>query len=168
MGLNHQRYRNMAIFGKLCRLGCHIAYHQAKTKSQGHLYETSCNIFVKSLKRIDINISLKNIESYAMQADICHSGTISHNKSDHKVMREKARDVLMRCPATHLLRVWHRLKSFFSLKNIESYSIQADICHQDIISHNNSDGQVIKNPRDILMRRPANYGETVLKRLSSI
>ena len=103
------------------------AYHQAMKKSKGHLHETSCNIFVKSLKRIAINKSLKNIESYAMQADICHSGTISHNKSDHKVMREKARDVLMRCPATYLLKVLNRLKSIFSLKNIESYAIKVDI-----------------------------------------
>ena len=88
MGLNHQRQCITAISGIYCRLSCHVADHQALNKSQGHLYKTSCDILVNSLKQIDINISLKNIESYAIQADICHQDIISHNKSDGKVLKK--------------------------------------------------------------------------------
>ena len=55
---------------------------QVLKKSQGRPYETSSNIFCKSLKQIDVFISPKYIKSYTIQAVMYHPGHISHNKSD--------------------------------------------------------------------------------------
>ena len=56
--------------------------HRVLKKSQGRLYETSCNIFGKSFNQIEVYISPKNIKLYTIQAVMCHPGHISRNKSD--------------------------------------------------------------------------------------
>ena len=55
---------------------------QVLKKSQGRPYETSSNIFCKSLKQIDVFISPKYIKLYTIQAVMYHPGHISRNKSD--------------------------------------------------------------------------------------
>ena len=69
----------------MCHPG-HISHNRSDRrvlkKSQGRPYETSSNIFCKSLKQIDVFISPKYIKLYTIQAVMYHPGHISRNKSD--------------------------------------------------------------------------------------
>ena len=98
-------------------------------KSQGRPYKTSCNIFYKSLKQIDVDTSPKNIELYTIQAVMCHPGHISRNKNDRQVLKKSQG------------RPYETSSNIFCkrLKQIKLYTIQAVMYYPGHISRNKSD-----------------------------
>ena len=84
--LNYIQYRLLCV--------TQVPYHAIKLIvkswkiSQGRPYETSCKIFCKSLKQIEIYLYPKTIELHTIPAVICHPGAILHNKSDQWVLKK--------------------------------------------------------------------------------
>ena len=119
-------------------VSCNKSDRQVLKKSPGHPFETSCNIFCKSFKQIDVFISPKNIESYTIQAVMCHPGNISRNKSDRRVLK-KSQGRPYETSRNIFFNSFKQNYVYKSPKNIQLYTIQGVISHQDHISRNKSD-----------------------------
>ena len=125
-------------------------------KFRGRPNETSYYIFCNSFNQIDVPKSPQNIESWTMKAGFIYLYIISRNIVIAHSLKS-LKDVPMRRPATHFVRVLNKLMSKNILKALNYIQYKLLIVTQEQYHTTKVIGHSVKSLQDVPMRRPATY-----------